>query len=402
MDLTGQMIGQYRVLEEIGKGGMAHVYRAEQPSMQRFVAIKRLSPALLLEDTFLARFEQEVRVVASLEHPAILPVYDYGEHEGAPYIVMRYIDGGTLADAIQQYEDTGMPFKTVEDIVSRVASGLDLAHRRGVVHRDLKPSNILLDQEGIPYLADFGLAKVSEGTQLTKEGFVGTPSYLAPEVSESSSVSPYLDIYALGVTLYQMVTGQLPFQADTPVNTILAHLNQPIPDARALRADLPAGIQPIIEQAMAKRPSNRFASAGELAEAFSEALTTTAIQPAAPQPDLATSIMESTLRNQIAPVQAVLTLSGGPRNGQRIIVNLLPFKIGRIAGNTLLLDDPRVSREHARLEERPDGGLWIVDCNSSNGTFVNGYRISTPQRLAHGDTLSIGDTALRISLSGDD
>lgn len=402
MDLTGQMIGQYRVLEEIGKGGMAHVYRAEQPSMQRFVAIKRLSPALLLEDTFLARFEQEVRVVASLEHPAILPVYDYGEHDGAPYIVMRYIDGGTLAETIQQHADTGMPFKTVEGIITRVASGLDLAHRRGVVHRDLKPSNILLDREGIPYLADFGLAKVSEGTQLTKEGFVGTPAYLAPEVSEPDSVSPYLDIYALGVTLYQMITGQLPFQADTPVNTILAHLNQPIPDARALRDDLPDGVQLVIETAMAKKPSNRYDTAGELSEAFGEALTSTAVHPALDRPNPSTSIMDSTLRNQIPPVQAVLTLSGGPRNGQRIIVNLLPFKIGRIAGNTLMLDDPRVSREHARLEERPDGGLWIVDSNSSNGTFVNGYRITSPQRLAHGDTVSIGDTVLRVSFSGND
>ena len=260
-------VGQYTIFEEIGRGGMSTVHRATQASIGREVAVKVLLGSLVSQDpTFLDRFRREVQVTAHLQHPHILPVYDFGEANGHPYIVMSYVKGGTLSDRIRQGP---MSLSEILPVLSQIADALDFSHSKGVIHRDFKPSNVLVDEEGNAYLTDFGLAKVSDAAlELTGSALVGTPDYMAPDLASSDGLSPAVDIYALGVTLFQMLTGHVPFRASTPMGTLMAHLSQPIPDVRAERADLPDAVQQIIATAMAKKAEDRYATAGTLAEAL--------------------------------------------------------------------------------------------------------------------------------------
>ncbi len=271
-DLTGQVVGQYQIVELIGRGGMANVYRAVQPTINRDVAIKVLPAHLMQDDSFIERFMREVQVIARLQHPRTVPVYDCGEFNHQPYVVMRYLTGGSLAEMISRSPD-GMALDVLAPIISQVAEALDFAHRHNVIHRDIKPSNILLDEDGNAYLADFGIAKVDEVTaQLTGSGIIGTPAYLAPEMVEQGSTTHLLDVYALGVSIFQAITGRQPYSSTTPVGLMMAHMNQPIPDAREYRADISSGVQFVIEQAMAKDPAQRYQSAGRLAADLSQAV----------------------------------------------------------------------------------------------------------------------------------
>jgi serine/threonine-protein kinase len=246
---------------------MSTVHRATQASIGREVAVKVLLGSLITQDpTFLDRFRREVQVTAHLQHPHILPVYDFGETNGHPYIVMSYVRGGTLVDRIRQGP---MSLSEVLVILTQVADALDFSHSKGVIHRDFKPSNVLLDEEGNVYLSDFGLAKVSDAAlQLTGSALVGTPDYMAPDLASSDSISPAVDIYALGVTLFQMLTGHVPFRASTPMGVLMAHLSQPVPDVRAERPDLSEAVQQVITTAMAKRAEERYATAGKMTEAL--------------------------------------------------------------------------------------------------------------------------------------
>jgi predicted Ser/Thr protein kinase len=269
--LTGKTLGQYEIGEQLGQGGMATVYLARQKNIDRTVAIKIMPHYFMGDPSFLKRFEQEVKVIAGLAHPHVLPVHDYGEIDGRPYIVMAHMSGGTLADRIRQGP---MPTRDVVKLIAQIADGLDLAHRKGIIHRDFKPSNVLLDENGNAYLADFGIAKVSESNlQLTGSGMVGTPAYMAPEMGESGMVTAAIDIYALGITLYQMLTGRYPFQGDTPIRVMMAHAQDPIPDVREARPELPEAVSQVVKKAMAKRPEDRFSTAHDLAEALRTAIT---------------------------------------------------------------------------------------------------------------------------------
>ena len=270
-NLVGRTLGQYEILAEIGHGGMANVYRATQRSVGREVAIKVLPAHLMQERTFLERFNREVKVIAKLQHPRILPVYDYGEAEGIPYIVMAYLTGGTLADRIRRHG--ALPFDEIAKLIRQMAEGLDYAHAQGVIHRDFKPSNVLLDGVGNAYLADFGIAKVTQDTtQLTGSGMIGTPAYMAPELARPGNLSPLVDVYAMGVTLYQMIAGELPFWGDTPIGVMMAHATEPIPNARALRPDLPDAVQRVIERTLAKDPAARYPTPGAVAASLDAAL----------------------------------------------------------------------------------------------------------------------------------
>jgi serine/threonine protein kinase len=269
-DLVGHQLGQYTVTAQIGKGGMATVYLATQASMKRSVAIKVLPPSLTHEERFLERFYREVEIVASLQHPHILPVYDFGEYDSLPYIVMAYMSGGTLADLIMQGPMN--PEETAR-IVQEMADALDYAHSKGVIHRDFKPSNVLLDEKHNTYLTDFGLAKMGESSsQLTGTGILGTPSYMAPEQSEPNALTPAADVYALGVTIFQMLTGRVPYDAPTPLGVIMAHVTQPIPEIHRIRPELPEAAQSVIDRSMAKTVNARFATPGALANALAYAL----------------------------------------------------------------------------------------------------------------------------------
>ncbi len=269
--MIGSKLGPYEILDEIGRGGMATVYRARQANMDRMVAIKIIHKAISSEQTSLDRFRREARLIAKLEHPHILPVYDYnGEHD-PPYIVMRYMPTGTLKDILKREP---LRLDEVVFLIRQIASALDYAHRQGVIHRDIKPSNIMVDSEGNAFLTDFGIARMVEGTQgLTASGMaVGTPGYMAPEQGMGLNVDGRVDIYALGVMLFEMLTGKLPYQAETPIAIILKHINDPVPSAHQFNAELPESVDKVIQRAMAKEPNDRYQTALDMAEDLSRAI----------------------------------------------------------------------------------------------------------------------------------
>jgi serine/threonine protein kinase len=278
-DLTGKQLGPYRVVAPLGKGGMATVFKAYQPSMDRYVALKVLPRHLAEEDPqFTLRFQQEGRVLAQLQNPHILPVFDFGEAEGYTYLVMPLVSGGTLADRLAGQP---LPLSQVRSIISQLGDALDYAHSRGVVHRDVKPSNVLMDERGNALLSDFGIAKLVEGTQHFTQtgGIVGTPAYMAPEQGLGLKVDRRCDIYALGIILYQLVTGRVPFEAETPMAVLLKHINDPLPPPRALNPALPEAVERIILKALAKNPDDRFATAGDLTHALQAAVSGEAVIP---------------------------------------------------------------------------------------------------------------------------
>lgn len=275
--MIGTRIGSYEIIEEIGKGGMATVYRAYQPSTERFVAIKIIHKFVALEQQGLERFQREARLIARLEHPHLLPIFDYDASHDPPYIVMRYLESGTLKDILDEHP---LPLPEIAFMVRQITSALDYAHRQGVIHRDIKPSNIMIDQEGNAFLMDFGIARISGGeTGLTQTGMaVGTPGYMAPEQGlGDTNIDKTADIYALGVMLFQMATGKMPFEAETPMGVVLKHIQEPVPSARAINHDLPEAFDEIIARAMAKAPDDRYQSGAELSEALTRLAGSTAI-----------------------------------------------------------------------------------------------------------------------------
>ncbi len=270
-DLTGGTIGCYQILEPLGEGGMATVYRAFDPELKREVAIKVIRRELfgeLLLGQMQKRFEREVRSQAKLVHTNITRVLDFGEFQGAPYMVMQYIPGGTLK------RFTGHPifYRKAAELLAPIARALEYAHSQGIIHRDVKPGNILLTADGDPMLSDFGIAKVAsdEGENtLTATGMgIGTPEYMAPEQADSRQVTPSVDIYALGVVLYELVTGRKPFEADTPLAVMHKHVYEEIPNPTTLVPDLLPEVEQVIRLALGKKPQERFRSMGDFALAL--------------------------------------------------------------------------------------------------------------------------------------
>jgi tetratricopeptide (TPR) repeat protein len=272
--LIGTVLGSYEILEKVGEGGVATVYRAHQPNMGRDVAIKVITGAMGRDDAAVQRFQREARLIARLEHAHILPVYDFdGGHE-PPYIVMRYLDSGTLGDVLERGK---LSAEEVIYLLRQVGSALDYAHRQGIVHRDVKPSNILIDREGNAFVADFGIARMTSsdsGAQITVAGaIVGTPGYMSPEqVMGGDDVDHRADIYALGVVLFEMLTGQLPYIADTLSGLLMMHIQEPVPSAVERCPDLCSEVDEVIVRALAKDPAQRYASAVALTEALAAAL----------------------------------------------------------------------------------------------------------------------------------
>lgn len=262
-------VGPYELLEELGSGGMATVFRARQESMGRFVAVKVIHQAISMDKTAVERFQREARVIAQLEHPHILPVYDFNGAHDPPYIVMRYLPTGTLKDIMNK---TQLPLEDVVHLYTQLCSALDYAHRKGVIHRDIKPSNIMVDGDGNVFLTDFGIARIRDEAQsITGTGFaVGTPGYMAPEQTLGVEIDSRADVYSLGVMLFELVTGRAPFVGDTPMAVLLKHINEPIPSARDINPRSPLELEPILQKALAKKTDERYQSSGELAQALAE------------------------------------------------------------------------------------------------------------------------------------
>ena len=310
--MAAQKIGRYEIVKEIGRGGMAIVYLANDPFFERQVAVKVISRKLAEEETdfeqFRARFQREAKVIAALEHTGIVPVYDYGEEDGEPYIVMRYMTGGTLSERMTV---SPMPLSTVVPIVQRLAEALQTAHRRGIIHRDLKPGNVLFDAEGHAFLSDFGIAKMKGvSTTTTSTGTaIGTFGYMSPEQAQGArEIDGRSDLYALGVILYEMLTGHQPYQADTPLALALKHMTEPIPPLDTAALGLPAGLELILRRALAKKPDDRYSTADELALALSAHNTPPATPGAAPTAPASRPTVPA--RGGVSPSQPTIQAGG--------------------------------------------------------------------------------------------
>ncbi|NWF62912.1 MAG: serine/threonine-protein kinase [Chloroflexi bacterium] len=262
-----EKIGRYEIKGELGRGGFATVYRGWDPRFEREVAIKFLPPELIHSDPqFRLRFEREAKIIAQLEHPAIVPVYDVGEENNQPYFVMRYMNGGSLSERIKAHT---FSIEEALNVLEQIAPGLDEAHSKGIVHRDLKPANILFTSKNVPLISDFGIAKFSQGEaggNMTGSAIIGTPAYMAPEQASGDAIDGRVDIYALGVILYEMVTGKQPYHADTPLALAIKHITEPVPRILEANPNLPAWMEKVISTAMAKKPDDRFSTAMELVE----------------------------------------------------------------------------------------------------------------------------------------
>ncbi len=270
-DFTGRNIKGYDLRERLGTGGFGAVYRAEQPQVGREVAVKIILPQYANHPDFIRRFEVEARVIARLEHPHIIPLYDYWRDADGAYLVMRYLRGGSLRTLTK---DKPLDLEAASRILDQIAGALAAAHRHGVIHRDVKPDNILLDEEGNPYITDFGIAKDLENdTGMTQADMVvGSPAYLSPEQVKGEEVTPSSDVYSLGVVLYEVLTGEHPFSNERVTALLMKHLNDPLPPLNQHRSDIPDSIEQVIQRATAKNPTDRYPTALSLAAAFRQAL----------------------------------------------------------------------------------------------------------------------------------
>lgn len=271
--LEGHMLGQYKVIAQMGSGGMATVYQAYHPRLDRTVAIKMLHEAFQEDKNFLARFEREAQIVARLEHPHIVPVFDFDEYNGRPYLVMKYIEGHTLKAEIESHSLT---MDEILRLLPPIASALDYAHRQGVLHRDVKPSNIILDNDGVPYVTDFGLARMAQlgDSTLSHDALLGTPHYISPEQAMGNSdLDSRTDLYSFGIVLYELVVGRVPFSADTPFAIIHDQIYRPLPKPSTINPEISPAVDAVLEKALAKNPAERYATATALVDAFRSAAT---------------------------------------------------------------------------------------------------------------------------------
>jgi serine/threonine protein kinase len=377
--VPGGDFGSYRIIERAGTGGMATVYKAYQPALARHVAIKVLPGYLENDGDFPQRFQREAVAVASLRHPNIPGVFDYGTLDEVTYIVSEYIDGGTLSDQLGR----PLPPAYVVEILRPVASAIDYAHSRSVLHRDIKPTNIMLARDGRPVLNDFGLAQMMNTHEaLTVAGTVmGTPQYMAPEQCAGDAVGPAADIYALSIVAYEMLTGRVPFRAATPAATLIAQMQEALPLPRSINPELSEEIESVLLKGLAKNPADRFGTASALVQALAVATTAVGAAPTTRVPASAEAITPDTVRRSRTPAYvaaAVVVLglvvgggyyasrnvglksAGGPGASATATVNALPINV---------VGTPIPSQTDIPLSKGPL--VWAA-------TFADGSAFSTP------------------------
>jgi serine/threonine protein kinase/formylglycine-generating enzyme required for sulfatase activity len=423
--LIGKTLGSYRIETLLGEGGMGAVYRATDMDLQRAVALKVMHAHYASQAQFRQRFIQEARSAASLNHANIVSIYHFSPPDGPLYIAMEYVPGGTLNDYLRRAQQKGQRLDLHEalPLMAQVADALDYAHRLGIVHRDIKPSNILLrqleqpDREGDPPLraqiTDFGLAKLRYGGVETQTGaFMGTLAYMSPEQCLGKELDGRSDEYALGVILYQLATGRLPFEIETPTEAVAKHVYETPPAPRQVNPGLLPALEEILLKALAKSPDERFATPGELAQALRRITSQvsqedlTRASPTKGDLSLVTE-MESAKAERgpsildefpTEPVSAQVRIQIlAPDHTTRTIeMTASSLTIGRDPDNDLVLKDGKVSRRHARIE-RTSQGYQVTDLNSSNGTFLANAPLlpGVPETWHPNVPVRIGDHWLR-------
>ena len=330
--LRATTLGEYEIIGELGRGGMASVFLAHDIALDRQVAIKVISPSLGASPPLVERFRREARTAASLSHPNIIPIYAVRHSNRLLYFVMKYVEGRPLDHIVR--EMGALPIATVQAILGQVAGAVGYAHRHGVVHRDIKPGNILIDDEGWCVVTDFGIAKVAESEGLTTPGvMVGTPAYMSPEQCLSNDVSGASDQYALGVVAYELLTGRLPFPGSSMMSVMYSHVHVPAPAIESLRADCPEQLAAAVMRMLAKEPGDRFVSVEEAAAAFGP-VTGTQEEPTRSQLiSLATSGVKTPMVRQSTPRSPIP----------------FPRPDGLAEARTLRLTDPGVQRRNVGL-----------------------------------------------------
>jgi serine/threonine protein kinase len=403
VELVGKTLGQYKLVEKIGAGGLAVVYKAYQPNLERWIAVKILH---YKEKDALIRFQREAQAIARLRHRNIVILYEYGEENNWPFIAMEYIEGGTLANRL-----SGQPMDWVKatNLAIAIADALACAHKVRIVHRDVKPTNILMAQDDWPLLADFGLVKLPDAEFiLTGTGVsMGTPAYVAPEQARGVHIDHRSDMYALGVVIFEMLTGRLPFDYPNPNRIMLAHISETPPSPRQFNPDAPIGLEQVILTALEKTPDQRFGDMEEMKRALEDVLASSKERPAfyavpPPQPAQA--------QPQADPLEAVSLSTEQPAHSEQWHARIflidqketlqIPERDSLIIGRThrqTMADidlgphgaaEAGVSRVHARLTHHGDG--WhIDDLDSLNGTYVNDVKINPgqPVLLKDGDLI---------------
>ncbi len=267
----GEYVGNYRVISQLGQGGMATVFKAHHASLNRYVALKMIHQSFLNDNQFVARFKREAQIIAQLEHPNIVPVYDFDEYEGQPFLIMKYIPGIALSDSLV---DGPLELRDTMAVLPKVAAGLDYAHQQGILHRDIKPSNIMLDESARTYVTDFGLARTVDAGEstLSRGMLVGTPAYMSPEQGEGvRELDARSDLYSLGVVMYELIVGRVPFTGGSTYTILRDHMTTPPPSPSSLNPDVPAAVEAVLFRALAKDPDDRFQTASDMVVALRDA-----------------------------------------------------------------------------------------------------------------------------------
>lgn len=386
----GTAVGSYTISKQLGKGGMATVFQGYHEGLDRYVAIKVLHAVFKDDDAFLRRFQREARVVARLEHPNIVPVYDFAEHDGYPYLVMKYVEGQTLKERMG---DGALPHDEVIRIAAAVASGLDYAHNQGVLHRDIKPSNILLTDDGNVYIADFGLARITQAGEstLSQDMIMGTPQYISPEQAKGVKViSGRSDIYSFGIVLYEMVTGQVPFQSDTSYSMIHSHIFDAPPPPSTLNVSVGAPLEAVLLKVLSKEPEDRYETAGEFIDAL-----TAAMQSRNDEPVVNTSTLP------VMPVADAEPVVAEPVAEERSVVETAVPTIAPITPPSTAHTSPPNSLTQPSQPKQPKRRIWLyVGIGLIGGIFICGALIfGIIAMLAENSNIAFDETAEAITIT---